>query len=254
MKNNIIKSISVLSIASMALFTSCSSDDDAVQQTSSITIELTEVGLNNSGEGQVGDELHLEAEIFAEAKIATIEVELHSETDSSIPEIYAVYDDYDGLLNATFHKHIDIPPTQPAGHYHLHLTVKDQDGNTEMVESEVEIIAAGEESGIVIGISELGHGTEGNYHTHVGEEMHIEGTITSVYPIATITVEIHNESDPSAPEIEATFPNYAGQTTADFHEHINIPTGQPAGEYHFHLNVTDNQGHSETVEYELEIE
>ena len=84
-------------------------------------------------------------------------------------------------------------------------------------------------------------------------DLHIEGTIVSTNPIATIEIEIHNEDDSSIQEIEETYTNYAGLTTADFHEHLDIPASQPAGDYHFHFTVTDSLGNSSTVEYELTI-
>lgn len=253
MKNSITKIISVLSIASIALFTSCSNDDDS-NITPEIKIELTEVGHDNSKQVQAGTDLHLDAEIFAAAKIATVTVEMHNESDAAAPEITAVYDDYDGLLNATFHKHIDIPATQPAGHYHLHLVVIDKEGNKKTIESEVEVLAADVESSINVNITELGHGSEGNWHAHAGDDIHIEGTITSVHPITTVAIEIHSESNTTAPTIEAVYENYSGQTEADFHQHLIIPANQPKGEYHVHFIVKDNEGHEETKEYHLEIE
>lgn len=256
MKTFLVRSLSLLSIASFAILTSCSSDDDVttVPVAAEITITALEVGQGNNLQAQAGKDLHLEAEIFASEKIATVSVEIHNESDANAPEINASYNDYSGLLNATLHKHIDIAATQPAGRYHLHVTVTDQKGNTKTVESELEILAADVPSGIEINLTEIGHGTVGSSHAHAGDDMHVEGTITSVHPIATVSVEIHNESDPSVPEIEAAYSNYAGQSTVNFHEHIDIPASQPAGHYHFHLTVTDNQGHSETAEYELEIE
>lgn len=136
--NKYISKIAVVTaFVSFSFFTSCNSDDDNAQDT--ITINLTEVGSGNSGVVSAGSDLHLEAEIYASAKIATIEVELHHETDASAPEIHLVYTEYAGLLNADFHKHIDIPAHQPAGDYHLHLKVIDEKGNSKSVEAEVEI-------------------------------------------------------------------------------------------------------------------
>lgn len=136
--NKYISKIAVVTaFVSFSFFTSCNSDDDNAQDT--ITINLTEVGSGNSGVVSAGSDLHLEAEIYASAKIATIEVELHRETDTSAPEIHFVYTEYAGLLNADFHKHIDIPAHQPTGNYHLHFTVTDNQGNSSTVEHDLEI-------------------------------------------------------------------------------------------------------------------
>ncbi len=255
MKQYISKLATVFTVIAFSALTSCSNDDDNAAVAPALDVTLTEVGHGGTPpHAHAGEDLHLEAEILAEAKIANVTIEIHSETDTTAPEITASYSDYNGLINATFHKHIDIPATQPAGLYHLHLTVTDTEGNTQTAESELEILAAEENSEITIALTEIGHGSIGSSHAHAGEEMHIEGVITSVHAIATVAIEIHNESDASAPEITAEYSNYAGQTTADFHEHLLIPANQPAGHYHFHITVTDEEGHSHTEEYELDIE
>lgn len=242
-------------ILTSAVLTSCSSDDDAAAITTAApVVTLTEVGHGGTiPHAHAGEDLHLEAEILAEGKIASVKVSIHAEGNASAPEINATFSDYNGLRNATFHKHIDIPATQPAGLYHLHLEVTDELGNITSAGSDLEILPA-EVSGITVNITEFGHGTPGSFHAHAGDDMHIEGVITSVNPIATIALEIHNESDASVPEINATFTAYAGQTNANFHEHVTVPASQPAGHYHAHFTVTDNQGNTHTEEYELEIE
>ena len=252
MKNNISKFIAIIALVSTSIFTSCSSDDNGATTAHTISIDLTEVGSRNNGQATAGQDLHLEAEILATGKIASVAVEIHSESNSSAPEINQIFTDYNGLLNATFHKHIDIPATQPAGHYHLHLTVTDQDGNVKTVESELEILASN--SLFSVNLTEFGHGTPGNFHGHAGEDLHIEGIITSVNPIATIAISMHHETNASAPEINANYTDYTGQTNVNFHKHLLIPSNQPLGDYHVHFTVTDNQGNSQSFDYEFEIE
>jgi hypothetical protein len=255
MTKYISKITAILSIITLSALTSCSNDDDKPVTQAALTVEFTEIGHGGTPpDAHAGEDLHIEAEILAEAKIASVSIAIHSESNTAAPEINASYDDYNGLKNATFHKHVDIPATQPAGIYHLHLTVTDTDGNVKIAESDLEILAAETDNSINIEITELGHGTAGSFHAHAGEDMHMEGVITSQHAISTVVVEIHNESDATAPEIERTYTNYAGQTTANFHEHIIIPANQPTGHYHFHITVTNDEGNSKTAEYELEIE
>lgn len=254
MKKYISNTVAVLSLLSITLFTSCSSDDNSNSVAGNIEINLTEVGHGTPAHAHAGEDLHLEAEILASQKIGTVSVELQHKSNTSAPIIRTSFTDYVGLLNATFHKHIDIPATQPAGQYNLRLTVTDQDGNAKTETAEVEILPASTESAIEIELTELGHGTIETAHAHAGEDMHVEGHIHSTNPVATVEIEIHHESNSSAPEITQTFSNYAGQTEVDFHEHIDIPVNQPTGAYHFHITVTDNQGNSKTAEYHLEIE
>lgn len=252
MKKYLSKTVAILAVSSALFTTSCSDDDNVSPKR--LEVQLTEVGHGTPAHAHAGEDLHLEAEILAEAQIATVTVSLHHETDSSAPEITATYQDYNGLINATFHKHIDIPATQTPGSYHLHLTVTDQLGNTKQADAEVQILTSDDDSSIAVNLTELGHGAIGNSHVHAGQDMHIEGTITSVHPIQAVSVEIRHASDVNAPEINAEFAGYAGLTSADFHEHIAIPASQPSGTYHFHLNVTDDHGHTETVHYDIEIE
>lgn len=244
-----VKILAAAMITSSFLFTSCGKDDEPVPVAKPVVTNF-ELGTGNNHVGTIGSDLHIEANVEAAGKISTIEVEIHKE-DGTGWEFVKVYDEFSGQMNTTFHKHIDIPSTAQAGHYHFHFKVKDMQGNETIVEEELELKA---EANIIINLTELGEGPLGSSHVHAGDDLHMEGTITSVYPIATVKIEIHSESDPSAPEIEETYSGYAGQTTANFHEHLDIPASQPVGDYHFHFTVTDNQGNSKTVEYELGIE
>jgi hypothetical protein len=132
-----------LAITSALFVTSC--DDD--NSTSKPKVEITELGYDNSGIGYVGTELHIEAEIEAEAGIKKVEIEVHPEgehhksaTDEHEDEWEETYTfEYDGELNTTFHQHIDIPTYAEVGHYHFHFVVSDMDGRQTAVETEVEV-------------------------------------------------------------------------------------------------------------------
>jgi len=252
MRNKISKYAFVLALTATSIFTSCSSDDDSSSNLHTITVDLTEVGSGNNMQATAGEDLHLEAAILATGRIASVVVEIHSETNSNAPEIIQNFASYNGLLNATFHEHLDIPAAQPAGNYHLHLTVTDQEGNIKTAETDLEIIEGSPL--FTANITEFGHGTPGSFHGHPGQDLHIEGVITSVNPIATIAISMHHETNASAPEINANYTDYAGQTNVNFHKHLLIPANQPLGDYHVHLTVTDNQGNSKTFDYEFVIE
>lgn len=247
MKNIFFKSAFAVTLGALIFTTSCKNDDDAPNDT--IQIQLTEVGTANSGEAVAGSDVHLDAEIIASARIANVIVEIHNETDASIPEITQEFSDYNGQINANFHQHIDIPADYPAGEYHLHLTVIDANGNSETAEAELVILAA--TNNIQVVFHEVGEGNSGQVAT--GSDLHLDAGITSVHAIAGIELEIHNEADPNVAEIVHSFSNYNGQTNADFHEHVDIPADQPAGEYHLHLTITDDEGNSFTAESELII-
>jgi hypothetical protein len=133
----------LLGLSTLAL-SSCGKDDDTPAKP---TVIITEVGSHDTPEGVIaaGDDLHLEAEIVAEGKIAEISVVIHQEEGGNfeINKTYGADSKYYDLKNADFHEHIDIPADAPLGEYHLHLTVKDHEGQTATAEAEFEIVAKG---------------------------------------------------------------------------------------------------------------
>ena len=103
-------------------------------------ITLTEVGHENGGKAEQGDDLHLEADIVAEGLIQRIHVEIHQENGSYEIEKSYTTGKYIGVKNTEFHEHIDIPADAPLGAYHLHLTVTDKEGQTATVKAHLEVI------------------------------------------------------------------------------------------------------------------
>ena len=117
-----------------------------------------EVGYDDSKTSVIGEDLHLEAEIVAEAKISKILLTIHPEGEAEHApaqkatsllttaiewEVDTVYTTkFEGLKNSTFHEHIEIPVTAAAGGYHLHFTVVDMDGNAKELESELTLVSA----------------------------------------------------------------------------------------------------------------
>src|SRR5690606_34688622 len=88
-----------------------------------------------------GSDLHLDAAILAPGVIASITLSIHPEGEAGW-EFERVYTEgYEGLKNADFHEHIDIPADAVEGEYHLHLTVADKLGNTVEAESHLDIVA-----------------------------------------------------------------------------------------------------------------
>lgn len=98
-------------------------------------ITLKELGYNNSKRVQIGTDLHVDAEIEAEGKINTITLEIHPETNGLTWHFDTVFNDYKGMKNADFHKHIHIPQNAQAGEYHFHLEVTDIEGQQSMIGS-----------------------------------------------------------------------------------------------------------------------
>ena len=98
---------------------SCSSDENE----NNIKINITELGAENSKIANVGSDMHVEADVEADALIAGISTTL-KQKDGDF-KIENSFDDYNGVRNAEFHKHIEIPANTPAGDYTFTISVTD---------------------------------------------------------------------------------------------------------------------------------
>ncbi len=124
------------------------------KEISAPVIKNVEIGLNNTKTAYIGGELHIEADIIAEGKIANIRLVIHHEEEgaehapkmkisgsASQTEEWEVDTIYTGVYanvkNTTFHEHIDIPANAEAGSYHLLLYVTDLEGNQTIFEEEI---------------------------------------------------------------------------------------------------------------------
>ncbi len=178
----------VIAFAAGLFFTSCEKDDDVAPKP---IINNLELGIGNSHVAYIGADLHIEAEIVAEGKIDKITVEIHQE-EGSTDEIVVGYDEFAGLKNTTFHKHVDIPATTVAGTYHCHITVTDMDGNSTTVEEEVSIEAMVDDKAPVITISSS---PENGKNFANGETISISGSITDNISLAGLVVALVYETD-----------------------------------------------------------
>ena len=128
--------LALVSYTTIAL-TSCGNDDDPAKP----TINLTEVGHNNSKHVHPGHDLHVEAKAVAEGLVKRIDIEIHQEGGGTF-KIATAYTEgkYIGVRNIEFHEHIDIPANAPLGKYHMHFVVTDQRGLQAIAESHLEVI------------------------------------------------------------------------------------------------------------------
>ncbi len=130
----------LLVLANVFVFSACE-DEVAKPQ-----VTLNELGLENSKIAYIGHDLHIDADIVAEAKIERITVELHSEDEAEDWELEVDFTDAQGLKNTHFHEHVDISSEFSVGDYHFHLIVVDQEGNETEVEDELELQEAVDET------------------------------------------------------------------------------------------------------------
>ncbi|MBD8488238.1 DUF4625 domain-containing protein [Echinicola sp. CAU 1574] len=251
---NKLKHVFLISLLGMALF-SCQDDEDQTFDAPVISsFEFGEGGSHSTdGTAYRGSDLHMEAEILAQATVASITVSIHGhdievgegETEWDFSETFT--DEKYMVKNPTFHEHIDIPATAPAGEYHVVLEVTDAVGNTTEVEGHLEVTSP-------VTISDF----EMDETVVRGSDFHVEFMIDAMYGIHNITVDIHAHGlTPGAGEVEWDFEEefeegYHELTEAEFHEHIDVPATAPAGEYHVIFTVEDEEGN--TVVYESHID
>ncbi|MCG6189875.1 DUF4625 domain-containing protein [Maribellus maritimus] len=181
------RTLILIFIASGLLLLASCGDDDFLKP----VITISELGLGDSRVAYAGTDLHIEAEIEAAAGINMISVEIHQEEGSS-DEIEVEYDEFSGLKNMTFHKHIEIPAETPTGTYHVHVTVTDLEGYQTTVEDEIEIEELTDEEAPEIIISSA---PESGMSFSSGETISISGTITDNISLAGILVALVYESD-----------------------------------------------------------
>jgi len=148
---NYIKLFALITVMSFT-FTSCEKDEEAAAP----VITIHELGYENTKTVVAGSDLHIDAEILASQKIASIQIIIHSEaehaaapaqkvsskisvTEWAVDSIYTR--GYDGVKNVDFHEHLEVPVTAELGHYHFHMKVTDMDGNQTIKEDEIEILA-----------------------------------------------------------------------------------------------------------------
>jgi hypothetical protein len=141
------KKVAFLLVATVIVLSACESEGEKPE------IDFHELGYENSKTAEIGDELHMDAEIVAENKIDKIEIELHPEEDGHGHEKGAAgesdeewefektYTEFSGLKNTEFHEHIEIPAEAHEGHYHFHFKVTDMEGYQTVFEDEVELVA-----------------------------------------------------------------------------------------------------------------
>jgi len=174
----------------IAVLSACKKDKDVV--IAPPTISGLEVGIYNGKVGYVGSDLHLAADIEAAGKIKTIEVEIHKENGAGW-EFTKVYDEFAGLLNTEFHKHVDIPSTAQTGEYHLHLKVTDMKGNQTEVESELELQVNTDTQAPTITVTTA---PTANQPFNLGQSINISGTITDNVAVGGYLVALVRSGTP----------------------------------------------------------
>lgn len=173
----------------VTVLNACKKDKDVVMEAP--IISGLEVGISNGKVGYVGSDLHLGADIEAASKIKTIKVEIHKESGAGW-EFTKVYDEFAGLLNTEFHKHVDIPSTAQTGEYHLHLKVTDMQGKETEVESELELQVNADTQAPTISVTTA---PTANQLFNSGQSINISGTIADNVAVGGYLVALVRSDD-----------------------------------------------------------
>jgi len=257
MKTNSMKSnfklLTIVAFLATFLY-SCDSDDPVLNAPIISNFEFGE-GSDHSTDpiAYKGADIHLEAEINAEATVSSITVFVHAhdldpgegEVDWEFEQVYTKASYL--VINPIFHEHIDVPNNIPAGEYHIELVVTDELGNTTEVEGHIDILDP-------ITLSEISIDDT----VERGDDFHVEFKIDAVNGIHSISIDVHaHDLTVGAGEEEWDYKeeilgDYHEKTSAEFHEHFDVPSTAPAGEYHLMFTVEDEDGN--TKEYETHID
>ena len=206
-----------------ALFSACKKD----KITEIPKISDLEVGSNNNKTAFPGTDLHIEADLIAAENIAKVSLDINPVAATGWKFSKEFVTGYAGSKNAEFHEHIDVPADAAIGKYRVVLTLTDQQGQVTKIESDLELKfdpTLPQATGFEVGLN-----TAGN-------DLHMEANITAVNKIARVEVEIHGGNYEK--EVVYTDAAMVGQTTYNFHKHLNV-TDVPKGHYHVHLKIVD---------------
>jgi len=189
MKRKISKIISAAFIALAFVATSCRNNDEPVLANPEI-IGL-EVGIGNTHTSYIGTDIHIEAEIEAQGKINTVEVEVFKENGSGWKK-KEVFTEFSGLLNTNFHKHIDIPSDAEPGVYVFRMKVTDMRGNSTVANEPLELIVLVDDVPPVVNITSA---PESGKTFLNGETISITGTVSDNLVLSNVLVALVREED-----------------------------------------------------------
>lgn len=198
------KLFSVLIALMFALmFLSCQKEKEVAKP----VVTAFELGLNNSGLAYIGGDIHIEAEVVADGKIHTIQVEIHPEGEHEMKsattmaahwEADTTYTKFSGLKNTTFHEHIEVPMDAETGHYHVHFIVTDMEGNQTTIEEEIELLIPEDNEAPVLTVTSA---PDGGQVFSNGQVIRLTGSLTDNLALGGLYVGLvrtnQNLDDPS---------------------------------------------------------
>src|SRR5690606_10669928 len=132
-------------VFTIALFASCSDDDDLQIELAQPIIENVEIGSDNNGMGVIGRDFHFDMDVIAGEALGDIQVKILGKDDQTYDHKWSfeiTWDEYQGMKNTNVHKHFDIPSDAPDGDYNFIILVHDQNGSVLEVSRVIKLVKA----------------------------------------------------------------------------------------------------------------
>ena len=204
---------------------SCSKDDDNIIETTSFkkpTIEDLEIGSKNSKKAYIESDLHLEAHIFAEAKIKSVRVQITPKASGNSWFVDITYTKgFEGNTEGVLHQHYDIPKNAKEGIYDVLIIVTDTQGNKTIAE---DILTIEKDPSLPI-VSQKSA-------TYSNNILNIKANISAPNKLESITIKV-KDIQQKYQEAELV-----GQTTYSLDKDIDV-SSLANGHYHFFVTIID---------------
>jgi hypothetical protein len=237
MKNKLMKVWVAGLLAATCLF-SCKKDDSSVAESPVITIK--EIGSKNSKVAYTGNDLHLDADVKAPGKIASIKLQITlAETTYGWDFVKTYTTPYAGSKNADFHEHIDVPENARAGTYTLLIIVTDESGQKTQSKADFQVVKD----------LSLPRITEAALKATSSSTLNFSGTIQAANKIARLIVEV--QSSAWTREFTYTDATMVDQTTFRLNKDIDVSSA-PTGHYHINVTVVDKAGKQALYAFHLD--
>jgi hypothetical protein len=237
MKNKFIKLWVAGLLVATCLF-SCKKEEAPIME--GPTLNIKEVGTNNSKVAYTGNDLHLDAEVIAPSKIASIKLQITlAETTYGWDFIKTYTTPYSGLKNVAFHEHIDVPENARAGTYTLLIIVTDELGKKTQSKVDFQVIKD----------LSLPRITEASLKATSSLTLNLTGVIQASNKIARLVVEV--QSSTWTREFTYTDTNMVNQTSFNLNKNIDVSSA-PSGHYHINVTVVDMAGKQALYAFHLD--
>lgn len=235
MKNRLMKLCVAGLLAATCLF-SCKKEDAPVLEKPVVTIN--EVGSNNSRIAYTGNNLHLDAEVKAPGKVASIKLQITLADSNYGWDVVKTYTTpYAGVKNADFHEHIDVPENARPGMYTLLIVVTDEAGEKAQAKVDFEVIKD-------LSLPSL---TGASLKPVSATALNVSGLILAPNKVSRVVVEVQS----SAWTREFTYTDMADQTSFRLNKDIDMSSA-PSGHYHINITVFDKAGKQALYAFHLD--